>query len=135
MLDSLRKSALYRADQNSYLLYPNKALLGFLQKNRISEAAVQQSKLLQELVKVHNHQIITKDVLGNYHFNGNFKNARDLNTALNELENSIYSDLLSKERALILQIFETVFNHKSFTGRSGTFYAYEGLKNKRSFFG
>ena len=127
LLDSLRNSALYRADQNSYLLYPNKALLGFLQKNTISEAAVQQSKLLQELVKVHNHQIITKDVLGNYHFNGNFKNARDLNTALNELENSIYSDLLSKERALILQIFETVFNHKSFTGRSGTFYAYEGL--------
>jgi len=127
LLDSLRNSSLYRADQNSYLLYPNKALLGFLQKNNVSEASVKQSKLLQEMVNTHNHQIITKDVLGNYHFNGNFKNAGDLNTALNELENSSYSDLLSKERTLILQIFESVFNHKSFTGRSGTFYAYEGL--------
>jgi hypothetical protein len=28
---------------------------------------------------------------------------------------------------LILNIFEDVFNHKSFTGRSGTFFGYEGL--------
>jgi hypothetical protein len=127
LLDSLRKSALYRADQNSYLLYPNKALSGFLQKNNVPEAAIMQSQLLQKLVNSHNHQIIIRDVLGHYHFNGNFKNAGDLNTALNGLEDSAYTDLLSNERALILQIFETVFNHKSFTGRSGTFYSYEGL--------
>ena len=28
---------------------------------------------------------------------------------------------------LILDIYEDVFNHKAFTGRSGTFYGYEGL--------
>ncbi len=27
----------------------------------------------------------------------------------------------------MLSIYESVFNHKSFTGRSGTFYKYEGL--------
>ena len=27
----------------------------------------------------------------------------------------------------MLDIFEGVFNHKAFTGRSGTFYGYEGL--------
>jgi hypothetical protein len=27
----------------------------------------------------------------------------------------------------VLEIFEKVFNHKAFTGRSGTFFAYEGL--------
>lgn len=127
LLDSLSKSALYRADQNSYLLYPNKALPGFLEKNNIPKEAVEQSKLLQELLQAHNHQIITKDVLGNYHFNGNFKNAGDLNAALNELENSAFEHLVLEEKALIFQIFESVFNHKSFTGRSGTFYAYEGL--------
>ena len=37
-------------------------------------------------------------------------------------------DLLSKEeKDIILDIFEHVFDHKSFTGRSGTFYGYEGL--------
>ena len=27
----------------------------------------------------------------------------------------------------VLDIFESVFDHKSFTGRSGTFFGYEGL--------
>ncbi|MGB6035621.1 MAG: hypothetical protein WBG42_05090 [Cryomorphaceae bacterium] len=31
------------------------------------------------------------------------------------------------EEKLILGIFEEVFNHKAFTGRSGTFFGYEGL--------
>ena len=28
---------------------------------------------------------------------------------------------------MLLTIFEEVFNHKAFTGRSGTFFGYEGL--------
>jgi hypothetical protein len=34
---------------------------------------------------------------------------------------------LQKERKLVLDIFEKIFNHKAFTGRSGTFFGYEGL--------
>ena len=34
---------------------------------------------------------------------------------------------VAKEKERVLQIFEEVFNHKEFTGRSGTFYGYEGL--------
>ena len=34
---------------------------------------------------------------------------------------------MAKETDLVLQIFESVFNHKAFTGRSGTFFAFEGL--------
>ena len=34
---------------------------------------------------------------------------------------------MKEEEQLILDIFEQVFDHKSFTGRSGTFYGYEGL--------
>ncbi|MEO1436478.1 MAG: hypothetical protein AAFV80_13145, partial [Bacteroidota bacterium] len=30
-------------------------------------------------------------------------------------------------RTKVLDLFETIFNHKAFTGRSGTFYGYEGL--------
>ena len=33
----------------------------------------------------------------------------------------------SEEVKLILNIYESVFNHESFTGRSGSFYKYEGL--------
>ena len=35
LLRSLRQSALYRADQHSYLLYPDRDLPGFLHKNRM----------------------------------------------------------------------------------------------------
>ena len=35
--------------------------------------------------------------------------------------------MVTKEQAYIEQIFEDVFDHKSFTGRSGTFFGYEGL--------
>lgn len=121
VLDALKNSALFREDQYSYLLYPNKQLKGFLERNSIPENLVQQSALLQNLVSEKNTQIIEKDVLGNYHFNGNFKNAGDLESALDDLK------VGNHEKALILEIFEEVFNHKEFTGRSGTFYGYEGL--------
>lgn len=121
VLDALKNSALFREDQYSYLLYPNKQLKGFLERNSIPENLVHQSALLQQLVSEKNTQIIEKDVLGNYHFNGNFKNAGDLESALDALK------VENQEKALILGIFEEVFNHKEFTGRSGTFYGYEGL--------
>ena len=32
-----------------------------------------------------------------------------------------------EENKILLELYEKTFNHQSFTGRSGTFYAYEGL--------
>lgn len=127
LLDALKKSALYRADQDSYLLYPNKDLPRFLDKNTIPKAAVQQSKLLQKLLTDNNLQIINQDIDGDFHFNGNFKNAHDLKAALDSLTSTEYEPLVETDTAAVLGIFEEVFNHKAFTGRSGTFFAYEGL--------
>ncbi|MGN8225100.1 hypothetical protein [Gracilimonas sp. BCB1] len=127
LLDALRNSALYREDQQSYLLYPNKDLPGFLERNNIPEESFKKSKLLMKLVEDDDRQIINKDVKGGYHFNGNFKNARDLNSAFENLKSSKYGSLAEKDEQLVLSIFEEVFNHKAFTGRSGTFFAYEGL--------
>ncbi|WP_400074917.1 hypothetical protein [Winogradskyella sp. R77965] len=127
VLNALKQSKLFRADQYSYLLYPNKELKGFLDRNTISEDAVLSSKLLQQLVKDGNVQIIEKDVNGEYHFNGNFKNASDVSAALAKLSETKYQSLLEPDFPKVLQAFEAVFNHKAFTGRSGTFYGYEGL--------
>ena len=126
LLDALRQSSLYRKDQNSYILYPNKALPGFLQKNTIPQKAVEGSALLSKLVADNNLTVIEKDIRGAYHFNGNFRNAEDVKQALNEL-GAKYQLLVAKEKTKVLDIFEGVFNHKEFTGRSGTFYGYEGL--------
>ena len=127
VLNAMKSSKLFRPDQYSYLLYPNKALKGFIERNTISASAVSSSKLLEQLVSDGNVQILEKDVNGAFHFNGSFKNAIDLKVALNELSQTSYKELIALETPKILQIFEEVFNHKSFTGRSGTFYGYEGL--------
>ena len=127
VLDALKQSKLFRKDQYSYLLYPFKELKGFLDRNTISEDAVLSSKLFQEMLKDKSVEIIERDVNGEYHFNGNFKNANDVADALEKLSNTKYSGLLASETPKVLQAFEDVFNHKAFTGRSGTFYGYEGL--------
>jgi hypothetical protein len=128
ILNALRNSALYRPDQNSYILYPNKKLPKFLEKNSVSKGSIEKSTLLAKLIANANYSIVDRDVKGGYHFNGNFHNANDLKAALLQLKNQEqYQVLVEKESEEILQIFEDVFDHKSFTGRSGTFYGYEGL--------
>ncbi|MFP8488093.1 hypothetical protein ACKGJO_03255 [Gracilimonas sp. Q87] len=127
VLDALRKSALYREDQQSYILYPNKDLPGFLEKNNIPKKQVERSELLKKMLADGNKKLINKDIEGGYHFNGNFRNARDLKQALNELKTGPYEELAKQDEDLVLYIFEEVFDHKAFTGRSGTFFGYEGL--------
>jgi len=126
LLDGLKSSPLFREDQYSYILYPNKDLPRFEIKNNIPTEKVEKSELLNQLVKDGNAQIVEKDVLGNYHFNGNFNNANSLKAALSSLKKQ-YQPLVEKDRELLLSIFEDIFDHKSFTGRSGTFFGYEGL--------
>lgn len=127
VLDAMKGSSLFREDQYSYILYPNKKLPGFLSKNIIPNAEATSSALIQRMVADANTSIIERNVNGQYHFNGNFKNATDLKKALDSLKGSIYSDLIQSETSHLQDIFEKVFHHKAFTGRSGTFYGYEGL--------
>jgi len=127
VLDSLRSSALYRPDQNSYMLYPDKDLPRFDKKNNIPKKLVKKSILLKKLLKTGNTQIIEEDCAGVYHFNSNFNNAKSLKKALALLPKKPYKKLVDKEQELFLAVFEEVFDHKSFTGRSGTFFGYEGL--------
>ena len=126
LLDSLKKSSLFRPDQNSYILYPNKNLPKFLHKNTILHTSAESTLLLKQLLHDGNLSIIQKDISGELHFNGNFRNANDVESALNKLDQR-YKHLVDEEKAVILRIFEEVFCHKEFTGRSGTFFGYEGL--------
>ena len=126
LLDALKNSALFRPDQYSYILYPNKELPRFDLKNNIAAEKVESSALLKELLQSGNSQVIEKDFDGNYHFNGTFNNAESLKKALSELPEE-FESLIEKDKQLLLDIFEDIFDHKSFTGRSGTFFGYEGL--------
>ncbi|MFP4395749.1 MAG: hypothetical protein ACLFTI_10855, partial [Anaerolineales bacterium] len=128
LLHNLRHSDLYRADQHTYLLYPNRDLPGFLEKNRIPAEEVAGSELVQALTAADDHHLLRRDQTGAYHFHGEFRNASDARAALDELSNNpAYADLVAAERDFILDLFEATFNHSAFTGRSGTFFAFEGL--------
>jgi hypothetical protein len=127
LLRALRASALYRADQQSYLLYPDRDLPTFLEKNVIPDSAVRDSSLLQCLLETGDRTLVLRDLRGGCHFNGAFRNKRDVAAALDLLERSGYSDLVRQDRDQVLSIFEAVFHHRAYTGRSGTFFGYEGL--------
>jgi hypothetical protein len=121
LLDSLRQSALYRPDQDSYLLYPERRLERFIEKNTIPDVLAKNSPLLQSLIA--KGKIAKKDCNGKVHFEAGLSNSRKLEQALQE----ICPDASADEKDQLLNIYETVFDHQSFTGRSGTFYKYEGL--------
>jgi hypothetical protein len=127
LLEALRKSALYREDQNSYILYPDRELAHFIDKNTIDNKDYRSSEILKKLVEKGNRDIVTADVKGGVHFSGNIKNAAVLKSKLNETALQGGLEFSEAEIQKVLDIYESVFNHKYFTGRSGTFYKYEGL--------
>lgn len=127
VLEALRQSALYTERQNSYLLYPDRELSRFMDKNIIPQADVQRSSLLQALISAGDSSLIESDSQGGYYFNGAFNNVVSAQSAMQSLADNGYADLVAQDQALVEEIFESVFNHRQFTGRSGGMYAYEGL--------
>jgi hypothetical protein len=126
LLDSMKHSPLYRADQHSYILYPDRKLPGFVEKNSLAPEQVNGLALVSELVKANDKSLIVQDEEGNYHFAGHLRNAKDVTHALNTLSNR-YAELVQRDTENIKVLFEETFHHNEFTGRSGTFFAYEGL--------
>jgi hypothetical protein len=118
LLESLRSGPLYRDDQHTYMLYPNRDIPRFLEKNTVSDDAVQSLSVSTRPYEQW-AAILERDITGMWHFNGTFRNARDLSRAASHLEET--------EQQELQDLFERTFHHASFTGRSGTFFAYEGL--------
>ena len=126
VLRALRESAIYRADQHSYRLYPDRALPGFLDKNTLPADALDRAPLLARLLDDGDTSVVVRDVRGGLHFDGHFRNADDVRKALDALAEE-GRDVTEADRAGVLDVFEAVFDHRAFTGRSGTFFGYEGL--------
>ncbi|MDT8432851.1 MAG: hypothetical protein RQ746_15125, partial [Bacteroidales bacterium] len=127
LMDALKASSLFREDQYSYILYPDRELARFTEKNNIPAGKFAESALLQKCIQRNQTDIIVEDDQGNLHFNAAFRNGAMLSEALEHLDKSKYGDLFAREKQLVLDIYEEMFDHQSFTGRSGTFYGYEGL--------
>ncbi|PLX13936.1 MAG: hypothetical protein C0597_10800, partial [Marinilabiliales bacterium] len=78
VLDSLKNSKIFRPEQFSYMLYPNRQLPLFVEKNMIPKSKVIESKFLQKLIADEDVSVVKVDQAGNYHFNGLFRNADEL---------------------------------------------------------
>lgn len=127
VLDALRKSRLFREDQQSYLLYPDRRLPRFMDANRLPEDARSRSALVRALLASGDRGIVVPGEGDALHFAAPLRNASVLSEALRRLEGGPHADLARAEHALLLELYEEVFDHRAFTGRSGTFYGYEGL--------
>jgi hypothetical protein len=127
ILSALARSRMYRADQDSYLLYPDRKLPGFLEKNLIAAKDVRSSPLLSSLVASGDLRIVQRDADGKFRFAEGLTNGDRCREALLALKASSHPDLAEDEIGRVLDVYERVFRHRAFTGRSGTMFAYEGL--------
>ncbi|MGD0462143.1 MAG: hypothetical protein ABSB74_06620 [Tepidisphaeraceae bacterium] len=128
LLSEMFKSRLFRIDQRSFMLYPLKELPGFLEKNVVPAEAISRSPLLSALVKASDNSLIARDADGVYRFNGNFQNSGSVKQALSRLAvDRRWKDLVTAHGPAVLRLYDEVFDHDSFTGRSQAMYAYEGI--------
>jgi hypothetical protein len=128
LAEGLFDSRLHRPEQRSFLLYPERHLAGFLEHNRIDADLVRGVPLLGRLLEAGDETIVIRDVDGELRFPGDVRHAQDLEAALDRLaDQPQWSDAVRRDRAATLEVFDRVFDHRSFTGRSGVMFGYEGI--------
>ncbi len=128
VLRAMRQSDLYRADQDSYLLYPNRTITPFLKRNILPADAPTRAPILAQLMQAGDRSLVVQDEMGELHFNADLTNQRDLERQLQHLATSTqWSDGLLKDHSALLELWEEIFHHRAFTGRSGAMFAFEGL--------
>jgi hypothetical protein len=128
LLDALFESALVRPDLDTFMLAPPRRPPGFLDKNVIDPDAVGSSALLSRLVADDEPTVVRTDVDGTCRFAPDLTTATALRARLERLaETEQWASLVECELDEVLRIYESVFHHRAYIGRSGSMYAYEGI--------
>lgn len=128
LLTALRASPLYRADQHSYLLYPDRLLPGFLARNILPDAEAAASPLIRDLLAAGDRRLVLRDAAGRVRFHPDLTNGDALAAALAALAaDPRWSTAVAAGSTQVRSLYESVFNHRAFTGRSGSMFGYEGL--------
>ncbi|PKI03616.1 hypothetical protein [Glaciecola sp. 33A] len=127
VMDTLYASDIYRADQKTFMLYPDRKQQGFISKNCVPKHAVINHPLLAKMLAQDDNRLIKLDVLENYRFSSELTNANAIKQIWPRIAQE-YPDLATDSALnMILDIYESVFNHSAFTGRSGGMFGFEGL--------
>ncbi len=117
LLDALYASPLYTADRNSFLLYPDRRLPGFLERNRLDAEALA-LPITQTLLAAGRNDLLQQQSDGTVRFAPGLANRGDLEAAGADLGAALQP---------LAEAYDRVLNHHAFTGRSGTMFGYEGL--------
>lgn len=130
VVDALFASSIYRSDQKSFMLYPDRDLPRFLERNLLPEDQVLAIASLESMLERGDSRIVIRDADSCLRFNAKFSNVGDVEAVLDEISNDARESIaasLAADRARILGLYESVFQHSEFTGRSGTMFGFEGL--------
>ena len=117
LLDALYASPLYEPSRHSFLLYPDRPLPGFFERNRLDAEALA-LPITQTLLAAGRSDLLQRQQDGTVRFAPQLCNRADLEAAAADL-----GDALSP----LAEAYERVLGHHAFTGRSGTMFGYEGL--------
>ena len=117
LLDTLFVSPLFEPRRNSFLLYPDRQLPGFLQRNQLDAAALA-LPVVQALLASGRSDLLQQQSDGAVRFAPALANRGDLEAAGADLGEALQP---------LAEAYERVLQHHQFTGRSGTMFAYEGL--------
>ncbi|MGR5193249.1 hypothetical protein ACPV4H_05095 [Vibrio rotiferianus] len=126
LLDNLFASEMYREDQHSFMLYPDRDLNAFMNKNSLTDAQINAVPVLSSMLKKGDQRLVSADEQGQFHFHASLENSGYLKAQIQQLR-SDYADVTEDGWEAVEALYEEVFNHKAFTGRSGTMFGYEGL--------
>jgi hypothetical protein len=128
LLDALFASALVRLDLGTFLLAPVRRPKAFLAKNVVDPGLVAANPLLSELAAADERSVIRADLDGTYRFAPELTTAPALSERLERLgRDDRWASLVERETNAVLEIYESVFRHRAYIGRSGSMYAYEGI--------
>lgn len=127
VIDALFDSALYCPRRKSFILYPDRTTAGFLDRNRVGREAVANIPALAAMLAAGDESIVCEDVDGQHRFNAQLNNVDALKDAMNQLRQSRWAGAITRDSGAIVELYESVFNHRAFTGRSGAMFGYEGL--------
>ena len=128
LLEALRNSALHRPDQHSYTLYPDRTLPGFLERNIIAVAAWENCRLFGEMLAAGDHRLVLQDAKGHYRFHADLVSDDALEQRLAECaRDPRWAEAITAHGAGVRAVYEQVFRHRAFTGRSSSMFGFEGL--------
>jgi len=127
IMDTLYASEMYREDQKTFMLYPDRKQQGFISKNCVPKHDVTNHPLLSDMLAKGDNRLIKLDTMDNYRFNSELTNANAIKQIWPEIVKE-YPDLATDSALnVMLDTYESVFNHSAFTGRSGGMFGFEGL--------